>query len=122
MDVYSYKTFASIPSLLFLSTGSLLNFSFSLACAAVLVPFYALLSATSNRLWRFLQLLVLVAVSPVSLAVAAILFFGDGNKFLSLLVALVDQYLLFSNMFYPFLCLVYIPINLSFLKLLIANK
>ena len=122
MDVYSYKIFATVPTLLFLSTGSLLNFSFALACAAVVVPFYALLSATSNRFWKFLQLALLLVVSPASLALGVFLFFGDVNQLLSIMATIVDQYLLFSNMFYPFLCLVYIPLNLSFLKLVISNK
>ena len=48
LNSHSYVTFALLPSLLFLSTMSLLNFSFCMICSAIIVPLYGLLGNTRD--------------------------------------------------------------------------
>jgi len=122
LDWASFKPLSCLSMFLFISTCSLLNFSFCLLSAITILPVYTLIAPTNNRVLRYCQILLLLVFSPV-----AVLFFlsiyldcyGESNigtgGLLSLLATLFEHFRLFSNLTYPFLCLVFIPTNLEFL-------
>jgi len=117
LDSDSYVTLASLPIVLFSSTFSLLNFSFCLFCGVFMVPIYGLLQATNNKLLLILQ--VIIMCSPPALFVLATYLLNQ--DLLTILGKVLLQYQLFSNLSYPFLCMIYIPANLSFFKFITSK-
>jgi len=121
MDLVSFKAFSSLPALLFISTFSLMNFSFCLFCGILMVPVTMIWWTTiqptpTTKLSFWMQLLLLLILSPVPLGLSASLYLNI--NMLQLLATIVEQYRLFRNLLFPFLSLIYLPITLSFLKVL----
>eukprot|EP01118_Nematostelium_gracile_P000863 TRINITY_DN1085_c0_g1_i3.p1 TRINITY_DN1085_c0_g1~~TRINITY_DN1085_c0_g1_i3.p1 ORF type:complete len:571 (+),score=113.00 TRINITY_DN1085_c0_g1_i3:55-1767(+) len=111
----TFKSIASIPALLFIGTGSLLNFSFCLFCAVFIVPFYTAFGHSERAILRMIQTVVLLAISPIVLVFLASQYLG--LNYLQFLMIIFEQLKMFSNFPYVFLTLIYLPLNLSFLVL-----
>lgn len=120
MDTTTFKTLASVPTLLFIGAGSLLNFSFSFITAIFVAPLYALLKPTSYRVLHWIQVVILFTASPVVILPLASLLLQWNLK--DLLLTLITQHQLYGNLPYPFLCMAYLPLNLAFVKLFIESN
>jgi glycosylphosphatidylinositol transamidase len=105
LDRRCYKLFSVFSVILFITTRSIENFSFSAFAAAFVVPFYTACQPTSNRLVNIVQLLLLVLVSPVALLLLA------GGE--SALFAMVNEHAKYGNLTMPFVLLIYLPLNLA---------
>ncbi|KYQ89356.1 hypothetical protein DLAC_10019 [Tieghemostelium lacteum] len=123
----SFIVFSNLPILVFITSMSLLNFSFCTFASILSIPL-CILSFNSNsnsivtykgskiqRLFVLVKNIVFLMLSPVILLPILSRFYLDVNIF-TLLNELVAQYQLYSNLFFPFLTLIYLPLNLSILK------
>eukprot|EP01133_Synstelium_polycarpum_P013903 gene13903-16403_t len=116
-----FKVFSCIPALLFISTMSLLNFSFCTLAAIITVPLCVIPHRPGNVFSRLAQLLLNVAVSPpLVIYIFATNYLGQ-NVF-NFIATIIKQYLLYTSLFFPFLTLVYIPLNILTLKLVIGSN
>ena len=110
------KVVAVMFACLFIASTSLLNFSFSFLVSIIMIPIYHFVSPTSSRILNFFQFLFLAVASPFSL-----LYFVSPllhSNFYQLLSLVFEQYRIFSNFIYPFIWLVYLPINILFIKMM----
>jgi len=110
---------STIPSALFISTFSLLNFSFSVLCALFIIPLYSFIVPTRNMVGAIFQLCYLALISPVTLLLLASYWLD--TSILSLVATFVQQYKDFSTLTLPFLFLVYLPLNLISVKLVLMG-
>jgi len=113
----SFFPLASLPIILFISSFSLLNFSFCLFCGILMVPLYSLLTPSQNTLLQVSQIILLIIISPLALLLCSTIYLQmDYEALLKFLAKIVTQHQLFSNLTYPFFCFIYLPTNLSYLK------
>ncbi|EGC31617.1 hypothetical protein DICPUDRAFT_99153 [Dictyostelium purpureum] len=121
----SYFVFGNLPLLIFIATVSLLNFSFCTLAAVLSIPlcFISLLgkcSADCNSVVKLFRktivFILLLCFSPPVIFYLFSHFVLNQNVFV-LLSTIIQQYDQYSNLFFPFLTLVYIPLNLSILKI-----
>lgn len=146
-DWINIKVFGYVPCLLFISACSLLNFSFCLLVAVVIVPVYTFVepiylpksspdensNVTSSRtslarkLRNLVQLVALIAFSPVSLLAFGAWYIHTYNaaqlsaieSVARIVAVIIEQYQMYSNLTFPFLSIVYIPFNLLAFKVLL---
>jgi len=120
LDLQSFHTFASLPVLLFVSTCSLLNFSFCFAMAALIVPIYGFSYPTNIRLLRVAQSILLVLTSPIAVLLLSASFLQ--TNLLTLLANIIQQQQLYGNLIFPFFALAFLPMNLAFFKLTLQKS
>ena len=123
VDVDSWQAFSLLPITLFLTTVSLVNFSFCAIAAALTVPFAVLFSrpfARKNRAVLTAQIgLLLLVTLPAVVCLAA-----NGLGFetpLAFVKTVYEQHVRCSSLLFPFLVLIYLALNISQLKLLIYS-
>lgn len=137
------KVFGYVPCLLFISACSLLNFSFCLLVAVVIVPVYTFVepfylpknsqdgntskTSLARKLRNLVQLIALIAFSPVSLLAFGAWYIHTYNavqlsaieSVARIVAVIIEQYQMYSNLTFPFLSIVYIPFNLLSFKVLL---
>lgn len=114
-DFASYKAWALIPVLVFLTVVSLVNFAFAFFASMLLVPFYAPIAPTRYSLFNGFQYFLLLLVSPLAFLLALqVLGLNPGN----FLWDLYRQHVDYGTLAYPFIVLICLPLNLSHFKLL----
>ena len=113
------RTFLSLPMLLFLTVGSLVNISFCMITAAFIIPLllvrhYCLTWLSKNFVWtwkRFvvvgIQLILLLLSSPFSLLFA--ISHLCNQPFHWSFKTIIEHYSQFGTMAFPWLCLVHLP-------------
>lgn len=99
-----------------LSTFGLINYGLSLFFGIISTPIYTLIRPTNNRLFRLIQYLLLLLVSPVGL----FFIISSLSKVApeKLFIMLLNEYELFNTWLLPFICLFYLPVNLCSLVIL----
>ncbi|GAM27051.1 hypothetical protein SAMD00019534_102260 [Acytostelium subglobosum LB1] len=117
----SFKVFTCLPVLLFITTMSLLNFSFSTIAAILVVPLCILPMRSSWPILRIFQALVTLAISPPIVLYLLARLYLNQNVY-TLIGTLIRQYQLYSTLWLPFLTLIYIPLNILTLKLVITSS
>lgn len=116
-DVLTFKAIATIPSLVFISSASLINFSFAFFCSSfVVVPLFFFTMPTTFKILKLLQGLSIIIFSPVGLVLIASYYLQKSPE--ALLTTLIDQFTLYGNFIFPFLAVIQFPTTLSYLKLL----
>ncbi|KAM9975852.1 hypothetical protein ACTFIW_013244 [Dictyostelium discoideum] len=149
----SFFVFSNLPILIFITTMSLLNFSFCTFASILSIPLCFISQIINNinnninnnnnnnldninnnlnnintnniirKLWRLILTikklivysLLLLFSPPVILYLFSHYILNDQNVFIFLLT-IIKQYDQYSTLLFPFLSLIYIPLNLSILK------
>lgn len=117
------KVISYVPFILFVSTLSLINFSFCFFCSVFVVPIYAFLGPRESNNPRFiikylLQLILLTLSSPIALMILSSHYMYGTYNPSELVSKIILQHKLYSNLIFPFVCLVHIPLNLLGYKIL----
>ena len=102
--------------MMFLGTFSIVNFSFCVFLSLLVVPASSVVSPSSSSILNFLQMLLVVFLSPPFLVFFFGLYLGYG--YVDLWVTLLSHYHEYSTLTYPFLCLAVLPHNLTTLYVL----
>jgi len=101
------KAFSLFPAILFLSSFSVVNFSFIVFCTLLFVPIVTVLGhprPKSNILAK-VQTMLLLVVNPLALILVGAFVKGS-------LESLLSDNLRYSTLFFPFIGLVYLPVYL----------
>ncbi|EGG19202.1 hypothetical protein DFA_02450 [Cavenderia fasciculata] len=117
----SILVFSTLPVLLFISSMSLLNFSFSTFAAILVVPITILPTPTLSRVFKLLQCCLLTLVSPPVLLYLFARYYLE-TDLVSLLNTIIQQYQLYSTLSFPFLTLVFIPLNILMLRIVTLKE
>jgi len=141
----SFFVFSNLPILIFLSTMSLLNFSFCTFASIFSIPlcifsFYKtdiikIIDSTSTTnqkdnnndiivlqlLKRLILNVIYILLSPpvIIVCLSQFVFKQDCFTFIS---TIIQQYHQYSNLMYPFITLIYLPLSLSILKSINNSK
>jgi len=111
----AFKTLLSVAPIVFLAASSLQNFSFAFFAAVLFVPMYATIFPRNRALDSLQRVILLVLSPPVVLQGLSVVMERD---VFGILASIVQQYQMYSSLFFPFLCLVYIPTHCALFKLL----
>jgi len=121
----SFKGIACLPSLMFLSGFSLLNFSFVvIVSASLVVPFYSILSPTKSKPLKFIQFIVLALISPLSIIFLSSLQAGGTTTTglsAEIYYQFFQQYVQYGNLWFLFGSLIYLPLNISYSKMIFGK-
>jgi glycosylphosphatidylinositol transamidase len=116
-----WRVFSLVPVAVFLSTFSLVNFSFCALASIITVPLaLAFSSPASSKSLRLLQIAGALAFSLPSfvLAIAPQLGYTSPASFL---IEVFNQHSNFTTLLFPFAILFYFPMNLAHIRLLIIS-
>jgi len=111
------KAFSISFLILFLAVFSLVNFSFVIFSSILVVPFCTILGhpQPKNKILAKLQTFVLILLNPVAVMLVGAVMKGS-------LFSLVWDNLKYATLFFPFLGLVYLPLNLIAIQISLTKS
>eukprot|EP01091_Cochliopodium_minus_P011949 TRINITY_DN3518_c0_g1_i2.p1 TRINITY_DN3518_c0_g1~~TRINITY_DN3518_c0_g1_i2.p1 ORF type:complete len:621 (-),score=97.36 TRINITY_DN3518_c0_g1_i2:325-2187(-) len=112
------KVVCSMFVCLYVACMSLVNFSFSFLSGLLIISSCIFFTPTRSRIFNLFQVLFITLFSPFSLLYYLSYYLGYSSYF-SLFDIIFQQFKIHQNFVYPFLCLVYLPVNLLFIKMMI---
>ena len=123
VDADSWRAFSLLPLTLFLTTVSLMNFSFCAIAAIVTVPVSIIFSFPLAKkkpavLTMQIGLMLLVTLPSLVCVAAKGLEFETPIDFVRIVF---EQHIMGSSLLFPFAILIYLSLNISQLKLLIYS-